>query len=184
MLTRLAALLAPQGLGERVGTARLPGLLAAMQTLRQSLAGLPPVARWEDEAAAAIMSTLDATLSGLTGALTEARKASENIPKLVRAMTSDPATAGRLGRAEWLSDGWPWLCALWSVAPDPAARLGLLNETLLALPVLPAEIANWPGFDRSLALPAAPRARMTDDPTAVKHLDEVTRNEGVMARAA
>ena len=183
-LGALGALLGGVGLGERVGTARLPAQLAAMQAFRQSMQAAPA----ETEQAAAtvrlVTETADVTLACLASALADARGLAEDVASLVKAWLADPGgTASRVSRAEWLADGWGWLCHLWALAGTPAAQAVALDEVALLLPVVPTEAAGWVGFPVQTDLP--PRARHkaahAGDPSPN---DAMMRNERLLALAA
>jgi len=181
-LTLLALLLAPLGLGERVGTARVPALLVMIQAFRQSIASMPITTAWEDRAVATITRSADITLAGLTSALADVRGLAENGSNLVGAWLADPVgTVARITRAEWLADGWAWLCQFWFQAPDGAARHQALDEVILALPVIPAEVEHWSDFGAELPRPIA-RNPLVEDRMSVIHTTR--RNETLLALAA
>jgi hypothetical protein len=46
-------------------------------------------------------------------------------------------------RADWVLDGWEWVCLLWLAAQTGAARRRALLEMAQLIPVLPGEAANW-----------------------------------------
>ena len=185
-LAKLAPLFAPLGLGERVGTARVPALLVTLQRLRQSVAALPVTTNWEAQAIGLILRTIDITLSCMTSALGEARGLALNTPDLFRSWMTDPASVvARIGRAEWLADGWTWLCRFWSLAPDTASQRAQLEEVVLVLPSIPDEVAQWTGFGSDTVLPPhTARLRLPEDYTEHNLIDAILRNERLLALAA
>jgi hypothetical protein len=185
-LTKLAPLLAPLGLGERVGIARVPALLGTMQGFRQSVAALPVTTHWEAQAIGLILRTADITVSCLASALAEARGLAMNTPDLLRSWMTDPAaTVARINRAEWLADGWPWLCGLWSLAADAASQRAQLEEIVIVLPSIPDEVSQWTGFGRDTVLPPhTARIHLPDDYSEPNLIEAILRNERLLAFAA
>lgn len=171
-LGALAVLYAPLGLGGQVGTARVPGLVAMIQSLRRDVAAM-------GQDADPIVRTADFTLACLVVTLAEARGAADSVPGLLKAWLADPAgMATWISRADWLTDGWGWLCHRWSLAEGPAARRGALEDMLAVLPPVPREAIHWSG-----AGTAPPRP--TRSAVACKEgMDAVLRNETLLALAA
>ena len=182
-LAAIALALAPLGLGERVGKARVPALLVMMQALRQSLETLPSGSAWEAAAAHMIRRTAEITLSCLTSALAEARGMADNVCGLVKAWLADPpGVLTRLSRAEALVDGWAWVCHLWSQGSGTAAQHKLLDEIALILPSIPREVTGWAGFVERTVLPprVAPRSG-TIFTEELNIIDAAMRNEALLA---
>ena len=172
-MTRLAPLLAPIGLGERIGIARIPALLAAMQAFRRSIDSLPIDTDWDAEAVALITRTAEITLACLTGALTEARDLADNLPILIGAWLTDPAAiTARMNRAAWLADGWATLCSFWTMAVAHDGQPPGLADLVHLLPIIPDEVAHWPGFEAGTILPRASRPRA---PARRAHRDHADR---------
>jgi hypothetical protein len=184
-LTRLAPLLAPIGLGERIGTARIPSLLATLQAFRRSIDTLPIDTDWDAEAVALITRTTEIALACVTGALTEARALADNIPALIGAWMTDPAAlTARLIRADWLTDGWISLCSYWTMAVDHDGQPPELADLVLLLPMIPDEVALWPGFAADTILPAHhARDRLPDEYSETNLIDALARNESLVALA-
>lgn len=184
-LAEMALALAPLGLGERVGKARVPMLLVMMQALRHSLEILPIGSAWEAAAAHMIRRNAEITLSCLTSALAEARSMAENVSDLVKAWLADPpGILAWLNRAEALADGWAWVCHLWSYGGNVAAQHQLLDEMALILPSIPLEVTGWAGFGGSTVLP--PRVAPRSGTIFTEHLniiDAALRNEALLAAA-
>ena len=184
-LTRLAPLLAPIGLGERVGTARIPTLLVALQELRRSTDSMPINTNWDAEAVALITRTIEVALACLTGVLAETRALADNIPALIGAwMTDAAATTARMNRAEWLADGWNWLCSFWSMAVEHDGQPPELEDLVLVLPMIPDEVVQWPGFQIGTILPAHHAAdHLPAEQSAPNLIDAIVHNESVLALA-
>ncbi len=93
----------------------------------------------------------------------------------------------RLGRLDWLLDGWEHVCLLWQVAETDAARHQALEEATSSLPMPPAEAqALFRSEDQTISGAAerpAARAHPVARP-AGDHLALVERNERIRALAA
>ena len=79
-LTQLSALLAPVGLGESIGSARLPTALSALQGFRRAAESLAIESDADEAAAALITRSADISLACLTSALAEAPRAGRECP--------------------------------------------------------------------------------------------------------
>jgi len=100
-------------------------------------------------------------------------------------MTDPSATVARINRAEWLADGWGWLCHLWFQATDTAAQRAQLDEIVVVLPSIPDEVTHWTGFGRDTTLPPhTARSRLPEDYTEPNLIDATLRNERLLALAA
>ncbi len=53
------------------------------------------------------------------------------------------ALSARIGRPDWLLDGWEHICLLWRVSADGDARAAALAELTLLLPPIPQEAQPW-----------------------------------------
>ena len=184
-LSELAGMLAPIGLGERVGTARLPSVLVSMQALRSSIAMHPANTPWEAAAVGLVTKTTDVTLACLTRSLAGARAMVQDIPGLLKSWLADPAgIAANLCRSDWLTDGWGWLCHLWSLAADAPARLQALDELVMILPTLPKEVAGWAGYGGPDLPPRIAQRSSEYEGGRLSLLDAIMRNETLLALAA
>ncbi len=183
--TELAALLGPVGLGAAAETARLPRTLARLLALaeqlgdRQRTAGIAAEA---DLVAAAARRT-----AGLArAALTTARTLAADPPALLRRWTLAPAPlTEQLMRAEWLLDGWAWLCRLWDCPDERLGRPVLtLPEIAALLPPLPRE-AVQAGAQPRQEVPDHIRTllRGGDWRSGVTAQDMIARNERLLVGA-
>jgi hypothetical protein len=126
--------------------ARIPRLLVRMEEAQDSLAG------W-------LRADADNDLGGLGRAIARAMRTAIGIGQavlaLTRARTADPVGLLRrwckepdsvmaiATRADWVLDGWEWVCLLWlSASSDEARRMALLEMAQL-VPVLPSEAGAW-----------------------------------------
>ncbi len=185
-LAKLTPMFAPLGLGERVGIARTPILLVALQGFRQSVSAVPAITDWEAQAIGLILRTTDITLSCLTCALAEARDLALNTLGLIRSWITDPSgIVARINRADWLADGWTWLCRLWSLAPNVDSQRAQLEEIVVVLPSIPDEVSQWTGFGSDTILPPpTARSRLPVDYAEPNLIDATLRNERLLALAA
>ena len=94
-------------------------------------------------------------------------------------------------RPEWLLDGWELICGLWHAAPEGQRAAALLDMAAL-VPVMPAEVADWLGFDapgvmethRSGLRHWRRTVQPNQDWMTGRMLDLTSRNEAVRARCA
>ena len=76
-------------------------------------------------------------------ALQDARAALVPVTALLRGWARTPdAVAGRIGRAEWLLDGWDRIVLLWSDAAHPARRRAALLEMAQLVPIAPQDAGS------------------------------------------
>ncbi len=109
---------------------------------------------------------------------------------LLRAWASNPeAVAARLGRLQWLLDGWEHLCLLWQVAETDDQRAEAMGEMAAQIPPLPTEAELWLG-DRAELLAPLRQRRQPAGPGGLSHrlpsqiVALVARNERIRAKAA
>jgi hypothetical protein len=183
-LAHIAALLGPVGLGRGAETARLPRTLAGVVALAEQVSDRPcTVAGGVD--AEVVVAAAQRVASAAVAALVAGRELAADPPALLRRWVAAPAAvAAELGRADWLLDGWAWLCRLFALREEHSGRAALVLAELAALlPLLPRE-----------AGPLAPVVRRQEPPTPLHALlrtgdwrsgvtaqDLVARNERLLA---
>jgi len=137
---------APVGLAAQGQEARIPRLLARMQETQDSLSGWLRADTDNDldgpgrAIARAMRTTIDIGQAILT--LTRARLADP--VGLLRQWCKDPESVMTIAtRADWVLDGWEWLCLLWlSAGSNEHRRMALLDMAQL-VSVLPTEAGAW-----------------------------------------
>jgi hypothetical protein len=190
-LADLAALLGPVGIGVGVGvgaaTARLGRSLALVAALPDQMPERLRAGQGAGAAeVAAIVGAAAQVSTAATAALAAARALAKDAASLLRRWTSAPGeTADAIGRAEWLLDGWPWLCRLAAGADERIGRTALLAELAALMPPLPREAAA--------SVPAPPRPELApsvrdllrgaDWRSGVTPQDLIARNERLLAGA-
>nr|WP_294502086.1 hypothetical protein [uncultured Rhodopila sp.] len=126
--------------------ARIARVLARLEEARQSLSA------W-------LRADTDNDIGGvgraLAGAMQTAHGYGQAILNSTRAVPADPigllkqwfkdpeAVVATANRADWVLDGWEWVCLLWLAARTDAARRRALLEMAQLAPVLPGEAGNW-----------------------------------------
>ncbi|MBV1795766.1 hypothetical protein [Siccirubricoccus sp. G192] len=95
---------------------------------------------------------------------------------------------GPLARPEWLLDGWELICGLWR-GTDPAQRGAALLEMAALVPVIPAEVRDWVGFDLVGEMHAhrsgmSRLVRLNHDWKTGRLMDLTARNEHLLALCA
>lgn len=145
-LRAIGDLFAPIGLADQDGHARIPRLLARMQETQDSL---------EDW----LRADMGHDLGGLGRAIARAMRMAADIGHAVLALTraalADPVGLLRrwcaepdsvtaiATRADWLLDGWEWVCLLWLAAMSDEARRMALLEIAQLIPMQPTEAGAW-----------------------------------------
>jgi hypothetical protein len=82
-------------------------------------------------------------VSAATAALQDARAAASPVSPLLRAWARTPdAVVSRIGRAEWLLDGWDRIVLLWGEAKRPPKRRAALLEMAQLVPIMPQDAAD------------------------------------------
>ena len=109
---------------------------------------------------------------------------------LLQAWAANPeGVAARLGRVDWLLDGWEHLCLLWQVAETDDQRADAVAEAISLLVALPKEAESWLGETEAALVPLRPRRapaaahRLSPRPPS-QLVTLVARNERILARAA
>lgn len=112
------------------------------------------------------------TAAGYGAAILAATRAGcrDGIALLRRWFADGAAVTAAARRADWVLDGWDWVCLLWlSAKTDEARRVALLEMALL-VPVLPRETLDWPDVP-------VPRAAL-EPPCRVTSRDDSWRSGG------
>ena len=183
-LASLAALLGPVGMGSGSDSARLPRTLTAVIALADHLGDQQRTGA--SGADTDILSTAARRTADVAGeALLAARTMAADPVALLRRWSQEPEKVGtELTRAEWLLDGWAWLCGLWS---NPDERLGraavILPEMAALVPPLPRQIGDAAGASPRQEFPDAIRSllRGGDWRSGITPQDLIARNESLLA---
>ncbi len=112
------------------------------------------VVRWGDSSLAEqrhcarlLVHAAEVTLRCARLALANAQAQLEDIWALVHRWRMAPdGVLALVERGEWLLDGWRNICALWR-SSQPENRLNAALEMAALVPVMPAEVGDWCGFD-------------------------------------
>lgn len=192
-LAELAEVFEPCGLPGDPTRARLPRLAAGIMATLQDLA------RWAELAGPAERSCIRLLAEGaaLTQAcfqlaMKEVHAALGDLWSLLQRWRIAPDPIATLAaRPEWLLDGWELICGLWRAAGEGQRAAALLDMAAL-VPVMPAEVADWAGFDAPGAMELHRSGlrhwRRTVQPNqdwmTGRLLDLTTRNETVRALCA
>lgn len=181
------------GLRRNPTGARLPALCNEIAAVMQELGLWSQGATNEDRTCARLLiQSAELTLRCGRLALAGAHALVDDIWPLMRRWRVDPDTVlGTLSRAEWVLDGWDLICGVWR-ASLPAAKGAAALDMAVMVPVIPAEVRDWVGFDgltefedvRS-GLRRWRRSVLTNqDWMTGRFLDGTHRNETVRALAA
>ena len=191
-ITRLSNALARSGLdmpgldGMRGRCARLLDQIAAMRTgiLGWASAGAPDSPAVAFTQAASCMHAAGQRLLASTQALLVDQAA------LLQAWAANPdGVAARLGRVDWLLDGWEHFCLLWQLAETDDQRAGAAAELMSLLAPLPLEAEPWLGESSEALAPLRPRrapgtgSRLSPRPPS-QLVALIARNERIRAQAA
>lgn len=130
-----------------------------------------------------ITGAAELALSMATKALTDTRRATEDMIGLLRSWSVNPAAVQRLAsRPEWLLDGWEQVCLIWNYAQDDSARYAALVEVVEYVPIMPKEVNDWSGSSSDLVL-RRPGMFDTDWRNGATMFDLIARNEQLRAIA-
>lgn len=206
-LTEVAEAFSFCGLPRNPSAAQMPRLIAEIGAVMQELMDWAGTAPGPERSCVRLIGQSAAlTLRCCRLALVEAHAALGRLPELLQHWRSaqglehaqgpghhgqDRGIRALTARPEWLLDGWGLICGLWRTA-DPARRNLALLDMAAMVPVIPAEIGDWLGFDPSEEAEAArgelSRLRRTVQPNqdwmTGRILDLIQRNEGMRAANA
>ncbi|HEY1931479.1 MAG TPA: hypothetical protein VGG99_05665 [Acetobacteraceae bacterium] len=144
-LEALAVLFGPVGLSPQADRARLPRLIAALRAFRDDVEASSPATPDDDIGAVArmLVKASAQVVSAATAALQDARAAASPVSPLLRAWARTPdVVVSRIGRAEWLLDGWDRIVLLWGEAKRPPKRRAALLEMAQLVPIMPQDAAD------------------------------------------
>jgi hypothetical protein len=145
-LAAMGSVFAPVGLGPDDTDARIARLLARLEQARESLSA------WLREDAE---NDIGGIGRAIAGAMQTASDYGRTVLQATRALPADAigllkswfkeseAIVAAANRADWVLDGWEWICLLWLAAETGVARRRALLEMAQLVPVLPGEAANW-----------------------------------------
>ena len=141
------------GLRAQEEPARLPRLAAEIAAMaREVERWAEGVAPGERAGARLLVESCELTLRCCRMAFAEVHALLDDLWALLRRWQEDQATVRMLlARPEWLLDGWGLICGLWRDA-RPTRRGAALLDMALLVPVIPAEVRRWVGFDADLAM--------------------------------
>ena len=142
-LGRLAALLAPLGVGAAATRAAVPMTLAAIQAVRggiaAALADRAPGSRPDAEL---VVAAADIVLAAASALAADALRLLRDPLALMRRWLDAPdALTAQLTRVEWLLDGWERICLVWQ--DNPHYGNAMVAELADLLPAMPREAASW-----------------------------------------
>jgi hypothetical protein len=131
------------------------------------------------------------TREAADAAIADAWKLTTSVTTLIRDwLGNHPSTSRRLGTPEWLLDGWPHICALWSEVRDedrPAQRQ-VIDAIQGLVPLLPRNGGKWDeskGDADARLLSMRRWVRLQEDWRTGEMVcgGAILRNEAVLARA-
>jgi hypothetical protein len=186
-LADLASLLGAVGVGETVASARLVRALALVEALPDQMPEHLRAGQGSGAAeVAAIVGAAGQVSTAARAALAAARGLAADVPLLLRRWSvASQELADTLLRAEWLLDGWPWLCRLAACADERIGRAALLAELAALAPPLPraATGASIIAQRPELAPSIRDLLRGADWRSGVTPQDLTARNERLLAGA-
>jgi hypothetical protein len=144
----ISAIYLPLGLPAYADKSRLSRLQASLKALHGEADGWARVNTGEDIAGvASVVARAAASTAVLADRLmTEARDLAADVPALLVLWSRASETlTERIGRAEWVLDGWERIVALWQDARLPAGQRAALLEMAQLVPDLPEEVIGWVG---------------------------------------
>jgi hypothetical protein len=156
-LDAIGGLFVPIGLPPNPDRARLPQLQAALEVLHGETDRWARINAGEDIATVAgMVSDAAASAAALASRLCiDARTMSADVADLLRRWSRTPEElASRIGRAEWVLDGWDRITLLWREARLPAGQRAALLEMAQLVPELPEEARDWIGSQSGLLQPS------------------------------
>ena len=193
MLGEMADAIEGCGLRDQEEPARLPRLAAEIAAMAQE------VERWaagrqdaEREGARLLVESSELTLRCCRVAFSGVHALLDDLWELLRRWRDDAGpTRALLARPEWLLDCWGLICGLWRDA-RPARRDAALLDMALLVPVMPAEVRHWVGFDADLAMDRhrsdlrlwRRTVRINEDWMSGRMLDLMARNERLRTYSA
>jgi hypothetical protein len=188
-LEELAGIFMSIGMGAMIEQARIPRLVKALVTMQAE------TAEWAERHGddSGLQAGMVAAVAGVTidcagVTLAEARVMAQGVPALLREWGRGPERIGiKVGRSDWLMDGWEQICLIWRAAEDADSRRQALEEMATLVPVLPREASDW--FGTAIEADGTTRFRRSvslnqDWRTGAAVFGQVARNEQLRAQAA
>lgn len=170
--------------------APLPLLCMEVATVAQQVMAWGDAGNAEERQCARLLGhAAEITLRCGRVALANTQAQLEDIWALVHRWRVEPDTVLALvERCEWLLDGWRQICALWRASP-PEGRATAALEMAALVPVIPAEVGDWCGFDATGEMDATRGGLRSWRRSVRAHQDWATgrfmeRNEQLRAMAA
>ncbi|MEO9191563.1 MAG: hypothetical protein ABI224_16400 [Acetobacteraceae bacterium] len=164
---------------------RIMRLMASLVGLRADMAAWS--AERKDASATQadmIAAVADVTLSCAERTVADAHAITDDMTRMLHCWAKSSASlAARIGRPDWLVDGWEKICLIWRCAEADVARRAALMEMTILLPVLPREISAWIGAPIDVDTVWRFRADVAGrgDWRVGSSLDRVARNEALRA---
>ena len=184
----LAGSLSALGLDAEAAQARVPALLARLETLRTELQAWAGQHGDETGAVAVILAASHLATYGGAKLLTDARAQAQDIGALLAGWRPNPGNPSlAINRPAWILDGWELPCLIWQQVDTLPKQQAALIEICHILPVLPLEAGRWIGLSVSSAIDLELRRTISankDWRTGIAALDRVQRNERLRAMAA
>ena len=164
---------------------RIIRLLASLGRLRADMAAWS-TERKDASATQADMIAIvaDVTLGCAERTVADAHAITDDMARMLRCWADSSASlAARIGRPDWLLDGWEKICLIWRCAEADVARQAALAEMTILLPVLPREVSAWMGKPIDVDTVWRFRADIAGrgDWRTGGSLDQVARNEALRA---
>jgi hypothetical protein len=134
------------GLAAQGHQARVPRLLARMEETHESLTEWlrADVENDLDGLGRAIARAMRTILDIGHAVLARTRASLADPVGLLRQWCKDPESVMTIAtRAEWVLDGWEWLCLIWLSADSNGQRRMALLDMAQLIPVLPTEAGSW-----------------------------------------
>ncbi len=188
-LEELAGIFMGIGMGATIEQARVPKLLRALIAVQAETAA------WAEQhdddagqAAGMVAAVAGVTIECAHASLADARLMARGVAALLREWGRGPERIGtRVGRSDWLMDGWEQICLIWAAAENAPARRLALDEMAMLVPVLPREASEWLGA--AVETDSAARFRRSvslnqDWRTGAAVFEQIARNEQLRAQAA
>jgi hypothetical protein len=192
-LAELAEVFEPCGLIRDPTKARLPRLASDIGVVIQDLNHWSETADPIDRICSRLLAHSAAlTLRCVKVALADTHALLDDLWGLLLRWQLDPEPIQlQAARPEWLLDGWDLICGLWRGSPADR-RSGAALDMANLVPVIPAEVGEWVGFDAPGDMDTHQsglrRWRRTVQPNqdwvTGRMLEQTARNEALRARCA
>jgi hypothetical protein len=186
-LATIGTMFAPVGAGAEDTGARIARLLARLEEVHTALSAWLRTDPENDIGGLgrAVACAMQAA-AGYGGTILTAARAAQADPigLLSRWFKDRDEVEATASRADWVLDGWEWVCLLWLAAGSNEARRRALMEMAQLLPALPAEAGGWtslPPPPESLSQPCRVTSREDSWRTGAAAFALIGRNETLRA---